>query len=101
MGVLDMGQSLRGARFLAESRVMDAKRNRSTEWFDLGICYSSGTGGAGIDLVEAHKWFNLAAMSGLDSAQEWRAEIANDMTARQIADAQKAARAFLRETPVN
>jgi uncharacterized protein len=96
-----MGQNMKGARFLAESRVADAKRNSSTEWFDLGICYSSGTGGTGIDLVEAHKWFNLAAMSGLDSAQQWRAEIANDMTARQIADAQKAARAFLSETRAN
>lgn len=91
-----MGISQKGARFLSESRVEDAAQNNSsTAWFDLGICYSSGTGGAVIDLVEAHKWFNLAAMSGVEEAQEWRAEIACDMTPRQIADAQKAARAFL------
>jgi TPR repeat protein len=90
-----MGISQKGARFLSESRVEDAGQHNSTAWFDLGICYSSGTGGATIDLVEAHKWFNLAAMSGVEEAQEWRAEIACDMTARQIADAQKAARAFL------
>lgn len=90
-----MGISQKGARFLSESRAEDAGQDNSTAWFDLGICYSSGTGGATIDLVEAHKWFNLAAMSGVEEAQEWRAEIAGDMTARQIADAQKAARAFL------
>ncbi|KZE17842.1 MULTISPECIES: SEL1-like repeat protein [Sphingomonas] len=90
-----MGISQKGARFLSESRVEDASANNSTAWFDLGICYSSGTGGAMIDLVEAHKWFNLAAMSGVEEAQAWRAEIACDMTPRQIADAQKAARAFL------
>ena len=90
-----MGISQKGALFLAESRVEDAAHTNSTAWFELGICYSSGTGGAVIDLVEAHKWFNLAAMTGSEQAQEWRAEIACDMTPRQIADAQKAARAFL------
>lgn len=90
-----MGISQKGARFLSESRVEDTAPQNSTAWFDLGICYSSGTGGAMIDLVEAHKWFNLAAMTGSEQAQAWRAEIACDMTPRQIADAQKAARAFL------
>ncbi len=90
-----MGISQKGARFLADSRAEDAAQRDSDSWFELGICYSSGTGGTGIDLVEAHKWFNLAAMSGLEHAQEWRAEIACDMTPRQIADAQKAARAYL------
>ncbi len=83
-----MGQSLKDAHRLNLGEEGPA-------WLDLGIRYSSGTDGTRIDLVEAHKWFNLAAMSGLDSAQEWRSEIATDMTARQIAEAQKAARAFL------
>lgn len=91
-----MGIGLDGARFLQESRAEEAQRSTGAAWFELGICYSSGTGGAVIDLVEAHKWFNLAAMSGLEDAQHWRAEIACDMTPRQIVDAQKAARAFLR-----
>ncbi len=90
-----MGTSQGSAVFLMESRLNDAKRGNETAWFELGICYSSGTGGAVVDLVEAHKWFNLAAMSGLERAQECRAEIAGDMTAREIATAQKAARAFL------
>ena len=31
--------------------------------FDLGMLYASGRAG-GIDLVSAHKWFNLAALKG-------------------------------------
>ena len=48
-----------------------------------------------MDLIEAHKWFNLAAVSGLEPAQAARAEVAEDMTAREIAPAQAAARAWL------
>ena len=93
-----MGTSLRSAQFLLESRLADAARGDEKAWFDLGICFSSGTGGASVDLIEAHKWFNLAAMSGLERAQEYRADVAEDMTAREIAEAQKAARAWLRST---
>ena len=31
--------------------------------FSLGMIYSSGAG-VGVDLIEAHKWFNIAAMQG-------------------------------------
>ena len=31
--------------------------------FSLGMIYSSGAGVA-VDLVQAHKWFNIAAMRG-------------------------------------
>lgn len=90
-----MGVGYQAARFLHESRAEEAQRDAAAAWFELGICYSSGTGGTVIDLVEAHKWFNLAAMSGLEEAQQCRTEIACDMTPGQIAAAQKAARAFL------
>ena len=66
--------------------------------YELGICYSTGASGVGIDLIEAHKWFNLAAVSGSEAAQACRAEIAEDMTAREIATAQAAARAWLATT---
>jgi hypothetical protein len=45
--------------------------------------------------VAAHKWFNLAAMRGSLAAKARRAEIALEMSAAQIADAQRAARAWL------
>ena len=47
------------------------------------------------DLIEAHKWFNLAAMSGDDRAPAARAEIAIEMSAREVVEAQRRARAFI------
>jgi TPR repeat protein len=93
-----MGNSLKSAQFLLESRLRDAARGDSHACYDLGMVYSSGAQGVDIDLIEAHKWFNLAAMSGSESAQQARAEIAEDMTAREIIEAQKAARAWLIQT---
>ena len=95
-----MGSSLKSAQFLIESRLRDAARGDSDACYDLGMVYSSGAQGVDIDLIEAHKWFNLAAMSGSESAQTCRAEIAEDMTAREIIEAQKAARAWLMQTQV-
>ena len=90
-----MGNSLRSARFLIESRLRDAVRGDAQACYDLGIVYSSGAEGVDIDLIEAHKWFNIAAMSGSSEAQMCRAEISEDMTAREIIEAQKAARAWM------
>ena len=91
-----MGNSLNSARFLIESRLRDAARGNTRACFDLGIVYSSGAEGVPMDLIEAHKWFNIAAASGSEEAQQCRADIAEDMTAREIIEAQKAARAWLR-----
>ena len=90
-----MGNSLKSATFLIESRLRDAARGDARAYYDLGMIYSSGSGGSTIDLVEAHKWFNLAAVAGSEEAQHCRAEIAEDMTAREIAIAQRAARDWL------
>jgi len=95
-----MGNSLKSARFLIESRLRDAARGDAQACYDLGIVYSSGAEGVDIDLIEAHKWFNLAAMTGSERAQECRAEIAEDMTAREIIEAQKSARAWISATSV-
>ena len=93
-----MGTSLRNAQFMLDSRLADAARGDGEALYDLGICYSTGTAGVGIDLIEAHKWFNLAAIAGLESAKSCRTDIAEDMTAREIATAQAAARAWLQRT---
>ncbi|MCW3835368.1 hypothetical protein ACFQ1E_00060 [Sphingomonas canadensis] len=90
-----MGSSLKSARFLIESRLRDAARGDAQACFDLGMVYSSGSDGVDMDLVEAHKWFNIAALSGDEHAMECRAEIAEDMSAREIIAAQKAARDWL------
>lgn len=93
-----MGNSLKSARFLIESRLRDAARGDANACYDLGMIYSTGSGGSTIDLVEAHKWFNLAAVAGSEDAQHCRAEIAEDMSAREIAVAQRAARDWLSDT---
>lgn len=93
-----MGNSLKSARFLIESRLRDAARGDTNACYDLGIVYSSGAEGVDIDMIEAHKWFNIAAMSGDERAKDCRAEISEDMSAREIIAAQKSARAWLSET---
>lgn len=90
-----MASSFKSARFLIDSRMRDAARGNPDALYDLGVCYSTGASGVGIDLIEAHKFFNLAAVSGLDCAADARSDIAEDMTAREIATAQAAARAWL------
>ncbi len=64
-------------------------------YFDLGVAYSTGTHGLECDLIEAHKWFNLAAARGHEDAACCRGDISDEMTAREIAEAQRRARQWL------
>lgn len=61
---------------------------------ELGLMYSTGRE-VEVDLVEAHKWFNLAAMRGNTDAKRYRLEISREMTAPEIAIAQRRAREWL------
>ena len=63
-------------------------------FFELGMMYASGRS-VPADLVLAHKWFNLAAMRGNGEATRLRREIADEMSAAEIAAAQRAARDWL------
>lgn len=93
-----MANSMKSAAFLIESRLADAARGDALALYELGVAYSTGSGGVPVDLIEAHKWFNLAALNGSEEGMLCRAEIADEMTAREISDAQKAARAWLSAT---
>lgn len=62
--------------------------------YRLGLVYSTGQGDD-LDLIQAHMWFNLAAMHGSDAAKRCRKELAEHMTTREIAAAQRAAREWL------
>jgi TPR repeat protein len=62
--------------------------------FELGMMYSVGRD-VPLDLVAAHKWFNLAAVKGNTEAIRLRREIANQMSDAEIAAAQRAARDWL------
>ena len=90
-----MGHSAKSAAFLIESRIAKAVTGDVKALFELGVAYSTGSRGVDVDLIEAHKWFNLAALNGSVQAQECRADIAEEMTAREIAEAQRQARAWL------
>ena len=93
-----MAHSLKSAAFLIESRIADAAMGDVNALYELGVAFSTGSGGIDVDLVEAHKWFNLAALNGSREAQQCRADIADEMTAREIAEAQRQARAWLAAT---
>ena len=93
-----MAISGKAQEFLIQSRLADAESGNVDALFELGVTYSTGRGGAAVDLVEAHKWFNLAALSGCTRGQQCRAEISIEMTAREIAEAQRQARAWLGST---
>lgn len=93
-----MGNSMKSAAFLIESRITEAAKGSMNAYFDLGVIYSTGADGTDVDLIEAHKWFNLAALSGHDESKACREEISLDMTAREIAEAQREARSWLKQT---
>jgi TPR repeat protein len=59
--------------------------------YDLALKYAVGSG-VPQDLIAAHKWFNLAAMKGIDEARLHRADLAREMSAGEIAEAQRLAR---------
>jgi TPR repeat protein len=63
--------------------------------FELGMMYAAGRD-VPVDLVSAHKWFNLAAMQGNHDAVRLRREIAGQMSDADIAAAQRAARDWLK-----
>lgn len=92
-----MANSLKSATFLLESKLASASRGDINAYFDLGVAFSTGGHGVSVDLIEAHKWFNLAAVKGHEESQLCRAEISEEMTARQIAEAQREARAWLQQ----
>ncbi len=62
--------------------------------FELGLMYCSGRDVA-LDMVEAHKWFNIAALRGNVEARRYRQEISREMTKLQIGVAQRRAREWL------
>ncbi|HVW72756.1 MAG TPA: hypothetical protein VHC39_03885 [Rhizomicrobium sp.] len=73
----------------------DAKDGRADALYNLGLAYSTGQG-VSVDMVAAHKWFNLAAVRGVEAAKSWRNQLAAEMTTGQVAEAQRLAREWLK-----
>lgn len=63
-------------------------------FFELGLACSTGREGR-VDLIEAHKWFNIAAARGDRTAAQHREELAAEMSRQEIAAALKAAREWI------
>ena len=62
--------------------------------FERGLYWASGRSGV-VNLVAAHKWFNLAALKGRPDAISLRREVAELMSDVEIATAQREARAWI------
>ena len=71
---------------------------RGEALFALGMMYSAGNS-VPVDLVSAHKWFNLAATKGFAEAARLRREVAAEMSDAEIGQAQLAAREWLKLHP--
>ena len=66
--------------------------------FALGMMHSAGAS-VQVDLIQAHKWFNIAASRGHREAAQLRREVAEQMSDSDIGQAQRAARAWLQTHP--
>lgn len=80
--------------FSYQARDCSAQGEHSDALCELGLSYCTGRDGT-VDLVEAHKWFNISAMRGNREARRYRSEIAVDMSKDEIVQAQKLAREWL------
>lgn len=89
-----MGQKDRELFDYVAERIARAEAGASDALYDLGLLYSTGQG-VERDYIQAHKWFNLAAIRGVHRAQVDRCELAKDMSRQQIAEAQRQAREWL------
>lgn len=61
---------------------------------ELGLMYASGRD-CEIDIVAAHKWFNIAAIKGSTRAAELRSELSATMSKQEIALALRQAREWM------
>ncbi len=64
------------------------------DYLAMGMKYCLGHG-VPADNVTAHKWLNIAAIKGCEKAKTYRLELAREMTAGEVAEAQRQARSFL------
>ena len=64
----------------------------------MALAYSTGQGGAPVDLVSAPLLFNRAARRGSEEAKQHRRELSAEMDREMVAEAQRAAREWLQRT---
>ena len=81
-----------------ETAINAVEPQDADDCFALGMNYSIGAAVAA-DLIEAHKWFNIAATRGHADGARLRREIAEQMADAEIGRAQRAARDWLKSHP--
>ena len=62
--------------------------------FELGMMYATGRD-CEVDMIAAHKWFNIAAIKGSARAGELRSELASSMSKPELARALREAREWM------
>ena len=67
----------------------------SREQYRLGLEHSTGHDGLAPDYIMAHMWLNVAAMNGNVPARELRSEISQNMSRKEVAEAQRLAREWV------
>lgn len=77
-----------------EQAELAAHNGGSEAFYNLGLLYSTGKG-VEMNYIIAHKWFNLATMRGNELAREYRANLACDMSADEVSQAQRLARKWI------
>jgi hypothetical protein len=65
----------------------------------LGVRYANGKG-VPEDDVTAYAWFSIATLHGLADAKNNKRLLTKDMTAEQIAEAQKLSKEMLKKNPM-
>ena len=96
-GTIEVKADSKVVNLLLAKCLAAAAQGDENAFYDLGVAFSTGSHGAACDLIEAHKWFNLAASRGHEEAALCRADVSDEMTAREIAEAQRRAREWLSE----
>src|SRR5215218_4935777 len=90
-----LGQEMRREQQTGHDDVSGAHRSGQgdTGGHERDLYWASGRSGV-VNLVAAHKWFNLAALKGRKDAIPLRREVAALMSELEIATAQREARAW-------
>lgn len=68
-----------------------AEQGHAPAYVQLGFMHQDGEG-VSKDFVQSHAWFNLAAVRGMEWAEEARTALEARMTQAQIAEAQQLSR---------
>lgn len=79
------------SRLDAEQIRLDAEKGNAGAQYKLGFLYEEGRG-IKQDFVQAHTWYDIAALRGEETAATSRDRIAHKMTPAQIAEAKRLAR---------